>query len=148
MRIVMHSLHLLAFSFAACLQPVGLAYAEPAKESHTAVYELEWAQTPFGPEAAPVAGDFTNGQHITYIKFPAGMVTPVHTHSTDYVGVVITGVTRHWLPGKPESKKILPAGSHWAIPANIDHVSECLSGVECVMAIYQDAAFDFVPKAD
>jgi len=87
----------------------------------------------------------TSGAHITYIKFPAGMTTPVHTQSADYVGIVITGSTRHWLPGKPETKKMLPPGSHWFIPANVEHVSECLPDAECIMAIYQQKAFDFMP---
>ena len=113
--------------------------------THTATMELEWGQSPFGPEVKPVSGDFSKGQHITFIKFKPGMITPVHTHSADYVGIVVTGNTMHWLPGKPETEKILPAGSHWSIPANAKHVSECLPGVECVMAIYQDKPFDFIP---
>ena len=104
-----------------------------------------WGETPFGPLAAPVAGDFSKGQHVTFVKFPAGMKTPVHTHSHDYVGIVISGATRHFVPGKPETKAELAAGSHSFIPADLPHVSECLPGAECVMAIIQDDHFDFHP---
>ena len=133
-----------------CVSSLTVANAQetPVNASHTAINELEWTPTPFGPDASPVAGDFTEGQHITYIKFPAGMTTPIHTHSADYVGIVITGITRHWLPGKPETAKLLPVGSHWAIPAGVEHVSECMSGEECIMAIHQHAAFDFLPKSN
>jgi len=137
----------LSFAIAAVVAGFGgeqVFAAGEKPESHTAVHELRWVETPFGPEAAIVAGDFTKGRHITYIKFPAGMTTPLHTHSADYTGIVVTGVTRHWLPGKPETEKLLPAGSHWFIPANAEHVSECLPGVECVMAIHQHDAFDFI----
>ena len=121
-----------------------LAYADETA-TRTPAQEIAWGETPFGPLAAPVSGDFSAGQHITFIKFPAGMQTPVHTHSHSYVGIVISGVTRHFEPGKPETKVDLPAGSHWSIPAGLSHVSECLPGTDCVMAIYQDESFDFHP---
>ena len=120
--------------------------AVKAKATHTSTLDLKWAKTPFGPDASPVYGDFSKGEHISYIKFAAGMKTPVHTHSSDYVGIVISGNTRHWIPGKPKTKKLLPVGSHWSIPANKKHISECLPGVECIMAIIQKGKFDFIPK--
>jgi quercetin dioxygenase-like cupin family protein len=113
--------------------------------TRTPAEEIAWGETPFGPLASPVSGDFSAGQHITFIKFPAGMQTPVHTHSYDYVGIVISGVTRHFEPGKPETEVELSAGSHWSIPAGLPHISECLPGTDCVMAIYQDESFDFRP---
>ncbi len=113
--------------------------------NRTPVQDIAWGETPFGPLASPVSGDFSAGQHITFIKFPAGMQTPVHTHSHDYVGIVISGVTRHFEPGKPETEVDLPAGSHWSIPADLPHISECLAGEDCVMAIYQNENFDFHP---
>jgi quercetin dioxygenase-like cupin family protein len=110
-----------------------------------AISEINWGKTPFGPLASPVYGDFSKGNHITLLKSPAGMKTPVHTHTHDYIGVVISGVTRHYLPGKPSTMTKLPAGSHWSMPANIEHISECLPGGECIMVLYQDESFDFLP---
>ena len=92
------------------------------QSSRVAISEINWGKTPFGPLASPVYGDFSKGKHITLIKFPAGTKTPVHTHTHDYIGVVISGVTRHYLPGKPSTMTKLPAGSHWSIPANIEHI--------------------------
>jgi len=51
----------------------------------------------------------------------------------------------HWEPGKPETKKQLGAGAHWFIPGDLPHVSECLPGAECLMALYQRASMDFLP---
>ncbi len=113
--------------------------------TRTPVNQLQWIETPFGPLASPVRGNFAEGQHITYIKFGAGMKTPVHTHSHDYTGIVVSGVTRHFVPGKPETEVELPAGSHWFIPAELPHVSECLAGEDCVMALFQNENFDFKP---
>ncbi len=128
----------------------GSAFAGENKKSdtHFVTQDISWQKSPFGPEVRPVDGDFGKGQHITYIKFNAGDVTPLHIHSADYVGIVVTGTTRHYIPGKKHTYKILPPGSYWSIPANVKHVSECLPGVECVMAIYQKAAFDFIPRGD
>lgn len=121
----------------------GAALAEPADTStRTPVDQIEWLDTGFGPSAAPVSGDFTAGAHITFIRFAAGMKTPVHTHEHDYSGIVLTGTTRHYSPGKPETETLLPPGSHWFIPGLLPHISECLPGAECVMAVVQDAAFD------
>ena len=119
--------------------------ADP-QSSRIAVESIKWGKTPFGPLASVVNGDFSKGKHITLIKFSAGMKTPIHTHSHDYVGIVISGITRHYLPGKPETKTKLAAGSHWSIPANIKHISECLPGADCVMALYQENNFDFLPS--
>ena len=121
------------------------AGSDIAKSHHTAADEVNWVQTPFGPMASPVSGDFSKGEHITFIRFEAGMSTPLHTHSHDYVGVVLSGVTRHYTPGRPETEKALPAGSHWFIPGNLPHVSECLPGAECVMVLYQSDNMDFHP---
>lgn len=123
----------------------------PDPANFVASTELQWQPTEFGPFVHSVSGDFSQGAHITYVKFAAGMKTPLHTHSAAYVGVVLSGTTRHWIVGRPETAKLLPAGSHWAMPAQVRHISECLPGLECVMALYQDAAFDFVavePNAD
>lgn len=112
--------------------------------SNTTTSDLQWVPTPIGPMASPVSADFTKGAHITYLKFPAGAKTPLHTHSAGYVGIVISGNTRHAVKGLPQTEKILPPGSHWFMPANVEHVSECLPGMECVMALVQDEKFDFV----
>ena len=112
--------------------------------SNTPTSDLQWIETPIGPMASPVSGDFTKGAHITYLRFPAGAKTPLHTHSTDYVGIVLSGNTRHTVKGVAETNRILPPGSHWFMPANVEHVSECVPGAECVMALVQGEKFDFL----
>ena len=112
--------------------------------THTAVDEVQWGPTPFGPEASPVSGDFSTGAHVTYMRFTPGLKTTLHTHSHSYVGIVIKGTMRHWIPGFPETEKDLPAGSHWSMPADAEHVSECLDGAECVAAVIQDNFLDFM----
>ena len=112
--------------------------------SNTPTSDLPWVETPIGPMASPVSGDFTKGAHITYLRFPPGAKTPLHTHSADYVGIVLSGNARHTVKGIPETERILPPGSHWFMPANVEHVSECVPGAECVMALIQGEKFDFL----
>ena len=116
---------------------------EAHEATHTAVDELQWGPTPFGPETSPVSGDFSAGAHVTFMRIKAGMQTSLHLHSHSYVGIVVKGTMRHWLPGSPETEKDLPAGSHWSIPADAEHISACLEGLDCVATVIQDDFFDF-----
>ena len=116
------------------------------RTTRTPVGELQWTTLPNGRQVSPVWGDMKTGAHITFIKFTPGMKTAPHIHSNDYVGIVVKGTARHYEPGLPETGTILPAGSHWAVPANVVHISECLPGSECVFAIRQNAAFDIKPS--
>lgn len=112
--------------------------------SNTPTSDLKWVETPIGAMASAVSGDFTKGAHITCLKLPAGAKTPLHSHSASYVGIVISGNTRHAVKGVPETERILPPGAHWTMPANVQHVSECIAGADCVVAIIQDGQFDFL----
>ena len=132
-------------SLVTTLAVMPFAMADGAGTSRTAVGDIKWGKTPFGPDAAAVSGDFTKGKHISLIRFPAGMKTPLHTHTYDYVGIVITGKARHYEPGKPETETVLEPGSHWFIKGGVPHISECLAGQDCIFALYQDDAFDFLP---
>lgn len=107
--------------------------------------DIKWKELPGGRGLAHVQGDFTKGAHIKLIKFSAGNKTAIHTHSHSYTGIVVKGVARHYEPNKPETETILPAGSHWTIPANVPHISECLKGSECIFATQSNGAFDVKP---
>ena len=121
---------------------------ETHEATHTAADEVQWGPTPFGPEASPVSGDFSAGAHVTFMRIKGGIQTPLHLHSHSYVGIVVSGTMRHWLPGFPETEKDLPAGSHWSIPANAEHISACLEGEDCIAAVIQDEFFDFTAVED
>ena len=48
--------------------------------------------------AGPAYGNLGAGPHGTFIKMPAGFVSPLHTHDEDYYAVVISGVGVNGLP--------------------------------------------------
>ena len=122
-----------------------LSQAEEQGTSRTPAADIKWMDTGFGPQAAPVVGDFTKGKHLSFIRFKAGFKTPLHTHSHDYVGIVVVGQARHYEPGKPETETVLGPGSYWSVKGNVPHISECLAGEDCVFALSQDDSFDIKP---
>jgi hypothetical protein len=92
--------------------------------------------------AGPAFGDLSKGQHGTFIRMPAGFVSPVHTHTEDYLAVVISGVGANGLAGSADVA--LPAGSYWFQRGEEAHVTKCLSTEDCLFFIYQPGEFDYV----
>ncbi len=96
-------------------------------------------------QAAPAYGDLAHGSHGTFIKMPAGFVSPVHIHTEDYWGVVISGVAVNGLPGS--SDVALPVGSYWFQKGGERHVTKCISPNECIFFISQNGKFDYLADA-
>lgn len=96
-------------------------------------------------QVAPAFGDLGHGAHGTFIKMPAGFVSPVHTHTEDYYGVVISGVAVNGVPGSTDVP--LPVGSYWFQKGGEPHVTKCISPNECILFISQPGKFDFLPGA-
>jgi beta-alanine degradation protein BauB len=93
--------------------------------------------------AGPAYGNLQQGRHGTFIRMPHGFVSPVHTHTEDYYGVVIKGVGANQMP----NGKIvpLPVGSYWFQKGEEPHVTQCLSKTDCLFFIVQPGKFDYVP---
>lgn len=93
--------------------------------------------------AGPAFGDLAHGQHGTFIKMPAGFVSPVHNHTEDYFAVVISGTGANGLPGSADVA--LPVGSYWFQRGEEAHVTKCISTEDCLFFIVQPGSFDYVP---
>jgi beta-alanine degradation protein BauB len=92
-------------------------------------------------QAAPAYGDLSQGPHGTFIKMPAGFVSPVHIHTDDYWAVVLSGVM---VNGKPGSTDIsLPPGSYFFQKGGERHVTKCTSKEGCVFFVNQSGKFDY-----
>ena len=96
-------------------------------------------------KAAPAYGDLGHGPHGTSIRMPAGFVSPVHIHTEDYWGVVISGVAINGVPGSSDVP--LPAGSYWFQKGGERHVTKCISPNECLFFISQQGKFDYLSDA-
>lgn len=94
--------------------------------------------------AAPAYGDLKHGAHSTFIKMPAGFVSPAHIHSADYYAVVLSGVAVNAALGGAEVP--LPVGSYWLQKGGESHITKCISSNECIFFISQNGKFDFVPN--
>jgi len=91
--------------------------------------------------AAPAFGDLAHGPQATFIKMPAGYVSPVHTHSEDYWAVVVSGVMVNKKPDGPDVS--LPAGSYYFQKGGEPHVTKCVSPDGCVFFVSQNGKFDY-----
>jgi hypothetical protein len=128
---------------------LGIAAADDAGRSvSTPVTELTYGATGVTDgvhgelRAAPAYGDLAHGAHGTFIRMPAGFVSPLHIHTGDYWGVVISGVAANGPPGAKDVP--LPVGSYWLQKGGEKHVTKCLSPNECVFFISQASKFDYV----
>src|SRR5689334_18477306 len=112
---------------AVAVSALAIAGTAAVSSSNTPVTDLKYGPTGVSDGvhgellAAPAYGDLAHGAHGTFIRMPAGFVSPVHTHTEDYWGVVISGVGVNGLPG---SKDIpLPVGSYWLQKGGEAHVT-------------------------
>ena len=147
-----NSISRLVVTLAAALAATASLIAIAAPDSRPSV-SIPATKVQFGPTgvkdgktgellAGPAYGDLAKGPHGTFIRMPAGFVSPVHNHTGAYWGVVISGVGSNGLPGAADVQ--LPAGSYWYQKGGEAHVTKCLSGQECLFFISQDTAFDYV----
>ena len=107
------------------------------------VTKLKYFKTGNGPlEAAPAYGDLFHGEHGTFIKLPAGFISPDHAHSEDYHANVISGIVANGAPG---SKMVqLPVGSYYFQKGGESHITKCLSANECILFLSQPGKFDYI----
>ena len=121
------------------------AHADPPIQT-THPGDLAWEVTPEGVAFAPLVGDRFAEPYMAMVRLPAGLVSPPHVKSADMFGVMVAGEMTHVaLDADADSAQPLPAGAFYRVPADVAHVSACVSEVDCVAFLYQDGAFDFEP---
>jgi len=110
--------------------------------------DLKW--TDLDPTGAPgvkiadVSGDHTKGAFAAFIKFPAGFATPLHTHTSAYKIVVVSGTFVQVPDGKAEMR--LGPGSYELQPgAGYKHTTACDKASECMIFVEGPGKFDLIP---
>jgi len=125
---------------------IGCATTSKANDTErvsvTPIDKIDWTELPDGRAIATVHGDRQTGEHTTFVRFPAGFRTALHTHSNSYDGTIVQGTARHYEPRFGVSEQWLPAGSVYRVPAGIPHISECSDESTCIFAIHQHNPFD------
>ncbi|HEU4727844.1 MAG TPA: cupin domain-containing protein [Kofleriaceae bacterium] len=138
---------LVAGSFAAG-DAIAKARAKPLELS--ALKDVTWTpvmkDSPL-PASAPIHGDSAKGAYEGYLKLPAGFESPPHKHSHDYWAVLIQGRMTHWAVdgGSESTAKQLGFGDLAYVPADLEHISKCYPGQDCIVIMVQPGKFDFVP---
>ena len=119
---------------------------EPVAITNVPSTQLDWETTEEGAAFAALVGRRFEEPYMAMVQLPAGLVSPAHTKTANMFGVVISGTFVHVpLESDPDDEVLLHAGSFYKIPANLPHISKCVSETDCVSFLYQDGKFDFLP---
>jgi quercetin dioxygenase-like cupin family protein len=96
-----------------------------------------------GVQMAVVQGDPAKGPHHSMLKFAPGFEAPVHHHTTDHYGSVLSGTLVLVSDGREVR---LPPGSYFAFTGKMPHATRCEKGSDCVVAIDARGKWDVVPE--
>lgn len=111
--------------------------------------QFDWETTEEGVGFAPLVGQRFEEPYMAMVQLPAGLVSPAHSKTANMFGVVVSGTLVHAAVGASGAEEILlPAGSFYKIPADLAHISRCVSQMNCVTFLYQDGKFDFLPMSN
>ena len=131
-------------AFAAAAALGASALAQSPGDVVLQVENLEFEALNPAISMAPVYGDRATGPHGTIGTFVPIFVTPFHTHSGAYHGVVISGLMTNPFEGE-ENPPVMGPGSYWHVPANSVHATACVSATPCVFYFHAESGFDFTP---
>lgn len=118
---------------------------DPKREIALPAGELAFENINPAIRMATAWGNKGAGRHGTFGKFPAEFVTPLHTHSGAYHGVVLQGRMTNPFDGDT-TPPVMGPGSYWFVPAGVVHVTACVSKEPCMFYFHAEQAFDFQPK--
>ncbi len=108
--------------------------------------DFEWQTTPEGVAFAALEGDRFSEAYQALVRLPAGTVSPSHIKTANMFGVMLEGQMIHYQSGQePENARIIGPGAFYSIAGGAAHISACVSETPCVVYLYQDGAFDFLP---
>ena len=115
------------------------------KATLTAAGELKWVDIPGsnGGKLAVVKGDSMKGARSGFLKLPAGANMPLHTHTADHHGVVVSGTVAIGVDAGAAKK--LVAGSWFDLKGKAKHTTSSEAGADCVLFGNFKGAFDMVP---
>lgn len=103
--------------------------------------DLKWTDMGNGIAAAPVSGDMKKGASRFFLKYPAGLVTPMHHHNADHYVTVVSGAVTLTTEGKDHK---LGPGDYFALTHKVAHVAKVEGKDEAVFFIQADAPWDVV----
>ncbi len=103
--------------------------------------DLKWKDMGNGIKAAPVSGDMEKGTSRFFLKYPVGLVTPLHHHDTDHYVTVVSGTITLATNGK-EYK--LGPGAYFALTGKAPHIAKVEGKEDAVFFIQADGPWNVV----
>jgi hypothetical protein len=108
--------------------------------------DLKWKDA--GPDApgvqvAAVAGDPTKGASKFFVKLPSGFSVPLHHHTADHSGVLVSGTMVFGVDGQEQT---LPAGSYISYTGKKQHTTKCTDAAGCLLFLDAHSKWDVVPE--
>ncbi len=135
----------------AMVAAAGLAALSPAaaqvsgQSVVTSAQQVKWGSAGVpGVSIASVDGDQASGASHFFLKYAAGMKTPLHYHSADHHVVTVGGNLVLVVDGRDH---VLAPGSYFLLKNKTPHAARCEGSQDCVMFIDARAAWDVVPVA-
>ena len=110
----------------------------------TAKADLQWKEMGIpGVASATVSGDMAKGPSRFFLKYPKGLVTPMHHHSADHYATVISGSITLTVNGKDH---LLGPGSYFALTGKASHMARVEGNEDAVFFIQADGPWDVVAE--
>jgi len=107
--------------------------------------EIKWQDVPNakGVQIAALQGDPSKGASHFFLKFAPGFSAPMHHHSANHYGAVVSGTMVLTVDGQ---ERKLPAGSYFAFTGKKPHATRCEAGAECVLSMDARGKWDVVQQ--
>ena len=125
----------------ALLSAASVLAGETGKSVVLAKADLKWKAMGNGIAAAPVSGDMDKGPSRFFLKYPVGLVTPMHHHTANHHVTVISGSITLTVGGKEHR---LGPGAYFMLADRAVHVAKVEGTEEAVMFIQAEAPWDVV----
>jgi len=127
---------------AAALFSAAFVYAaEAGKSVVVAKADLKWKAMGNGIEAAPVSGDMDKGPSRFFLKYPVGLVTPMHHHTANHYVTLVSGSITLTVSGKDYR---LGPGSYFMLADRAGHIAKVEGNEPAVFFIQAEAPWDVV----
>lgn len=120
---------------------------KPSGSLFVPVADIKWSDVPgmSGVQIAAVESDPSKGPAHFFIKFAGGFAAPLHHHTADHSGTVVSGTLALTVDGK---EQMLPAGSFFAFSGKAKHATRCVAGTDCVLSMDVRGKWDVVMEGD
>lgn len=103
--------------------------------------DLKWKDMGNGVAAARVSGDMEKGASRFFLKYPVGLVTPKHHHSTNHYVTVVSGTITLTVKGKEHK---LGPGAYFALTNKASHTAKVEGNEDAVFFIQADGPWNVV----